>query len=592
MRINIHIKFTLAFCVVLAVVLGGVFLYLDDTFRDYVHDRIKADLLKEARLVKLFLEEDFPPGPSLRQTDALVDRIGETIRSRVTIIGLDGNVLGDSELDGRRLRELENHLYRPEVQQAIHGGSGTGQSSRFSTTVQKTMVYTAVMFGREQPEGIVRLSLPLTEVHMVTSRLKKTLGVSIFLAFLFAGMISFLASRRISKPLQQIIQTTKQIAKGDFTRKIAVSTGDEVEDLAGAVNDMSEQIKQRIDIITSARTRFEAILLNMVEGVMVVDARGRINLINPELMSILNVSSDPAGRKPLEVLRNIEVQEMVDRMLQGKTPAESREITARIREERIFLVNAAPVKRDGGIEGAVLVFHDITELRNLEKMRREFVANVSHELRTPAANIKGYSETLLDGALKDPEHAEEFIRIINADADRLAVLISDLLDLSRIESGKLEMEFIPCSLKRMVERAADQVKPLAREKDIKVMSEVPDGFCVSADEARITQALLNVLDNAVKYTQEGGRVWITAADLDGDRIKIDISDNGPGIARKDLPRIFERFYRVDKARSRELGGTGLGLSIVKHIVQEHNGKIFVESTPGRGSIFSITLPGA
>lgn len=590
MRINIHYKITIVFCVILAVVFTGIFLYLDSSLKENTFRRIKSALLKETLLVKLFLEKDFPGYPRLKEIDAIVDETGDALDSRVTIISLNGKVLGDSELDGERLEEVENHLYRPEVQQAIK--QGTGESVRFSTTVQKNMLYIATTFGQDGPEGIVRLSLSLADIEMVSNNLKRILLIAVLFAFLLTAAASYVASGLISKPLEEMSSVATQIARGDFSKRITVSTNDEIGDLAKAFTHMTEQIKLRIDEITKSRSRFEAVLLSMFDGVMVVDSKGAVILMNPTLMDSLSVLGDPSGKKPMEVLRNIDVQDMTDKVLSKNKEAESREITVFAPEEHIYVVHATPIIREGQTEGAVLVFHDISELRKLEKVRRDFVANVSHELRTPVSNIKGYTETLLDGALKDEKHSEEFVGIIKSNSERLASLIDDLLDLSQLESGKLDLHLLPCSVKSVIEKTCKEAKKKAEAKSISIKLKVPVSLPeIMADENLLTQALFNLLDNAIKYTEEKGAVTISAAE-EGESVRVSVADNGTGIPEKALPRIFERFYRVDKARSRDLGGTGLGLSIVKHIIQEHGGEVSVESQVGQGSIFSFTVPKA
>jgi two-component system phosphate regulon sensor histidine kinase PhoR len=314
--------------------------------------------------------------------------------------------------------------------------------------------------------------------------------------------------------------------------------------------------------------------------------------MNPTLMQELMVREDPAGKKPIEVLRNVEIQEIADNVLEMKEAVETREISMLLPDEKILMVHATPMIREGSVDGAVFVFHDMTELRRLENIRKDFVANVSHELRTPVANIKGYAETLLDGAMKDERHAEEFIRIIQADSDRLAQLVEDLLDLSKIESGKLTLKLAPRSVGNTAARVMRQLGKQAEAKKINMKEDIRQGLPdVMADETLISQVLFNLIDNAIKYTPDGGRIEVRARDA-GDFVRVDVEDTGVGIMEKDLPRIFERFYRVDKARSRQMGGTGLGLSIVKHIVQEHGGEVSVQSVPGKGSVFSFTIPKA
>ncbi len=588
MKIPTYYKITFIFGIIIAVILFGIFFYLNRNLQVDTYQRIKTNLIKQTDLAKSYLEEDFTQDIQSYKLDAIADRIGKALDLRVTVIGLKGVVWGDSELDSKELTEVENHLYRLEVQQALK--SGIGESRRFSTTIKKDMLYIAALYGKEKAEGIVRLSIPLLEIELISNRLKKLHLVAFIFAFILAVIMSFAISVLISKPIKEISQIARGIAGGDFSKKVLVSTNDEISDLAKAFNYMSEQIRLRIEEITSSKLRLEAVLLSMFEGVMVVDLEGTILLMNQTLKDFLLIRENPVGRKPLEVIRNIEIQEIVDSTLQIKQSVQSRQITLLLPQEKILLVHATSIVREGKTEGAVLVFHDITNLRRLEKMRQDFVANVSHELRTPVSSIKGYAETLLEGALEDKENARDFLKIIYSDSDRLAKLIDDLLDLTKIESEKLKMELKPCVISPVVERVVSGVNKQAKDNLITIKMDIPREIPnILADEVRIAQVLLNLIDNAIKYNKEKGFVIISAKDKDG-FIQIDVSDTGVGIPEEDLPRLFERFYRVDKARSRELGGTGLGLSIVKHIIQEHQGEISVQSVLGQGSTFSFTIP--
>jgi two-component system phosphate regulon sensor histidine kinase PhoR len=328
----------------------------------------------------------------------------------------------------------------------------------------------------------------------------------------------------------------------------------------------------------------------MFEGVIVTDETEKIILMNPSLRRLFLLDSNPEGKKPLEVIRNTAVEDMVERIIEGKQQLATEEITVNAPEEKVLKVNGVPIMRNNRLEGAILVFHDITELRHLEKVRQDFVANVSHELRTPISSIKGYAETLLEGALEDKDNAKEFISIIYQDSNRLASLINDLLDLSKIESGKMKMNFVPLDPVSVIKRAVTVIENQAKAKSISIKLDIPvDMPKIKADETRFSQVMINLLDNAIKYSSEGGLVTISAK-VNDTALQIDISDTGIGISEKDLSRIFERFYRVDKARSRELGGTGLGLSIVKHIVSAHGGQVWVKSELGKGSTFSFTIP--
>ena len=589
-RPYIHHKITVIFGIICAVVLIGIYLFLNQSLKRYTYQRIRTNLFRQTTLAKTILGESLHQCLQAGEMDRIADKIGKDLDVRATIIGLDGQVLGDSELDEKGLESVENHLYRPEVQDALR--SGFGESKRFSTTIQKDMLYMAATFGQEKPQGFVRLSLPLLEIDEISGYLKKLLLISLLIAFIFSMIISYIASVFISRPIKEMSQIASDIAKGDFSRKVSVSTHDEVRDLAGAFNDMADQINARIEEVTASRSRLEAVLLSMSEGVMVVDSKCAILLMNRPLKDFLLIRDDPKGKKLLEVIRNIKIQEIAENVLDVKKEAEPSEISVHFPEEKILLIHATPVVRGRKTEGAVLVFHDITKLRQLERIRQDFVANVSHELRTPVTIIKGYAETLLEGALKDTAHAKEFLKIIYSDSNRLARLIDDLLDLSRIESGKLDLTFQPVSIKATVEHVVSELRKQARERSVIIHIDIPEDLPdILADEGAISQVLLNLLDNAIKYNQEKGSVTVSAREQ-GDVIHVAVCDTGVGIPEKDLNRIFERFYRVDKARSRELGGTGLGLSIVKHIVQEHKGQVAVESVIGRGSTFSFTVPKA
>jgi two-component system phosphate regulon sensor histidine kinase PhoR len=339
------------------------------------------------------------------------------------------------------------------------------------------------------------------------------------------------------------------------------------------------------------RAKLEAILGNMVEGVLAIDVKGNILFMNQSLKKTLLINLPTEGKRLIEVIRNIPIQNIAEKTLTspGNTFV-SEEVSLKHPEDKIFKINCSQTIKDNKVQGCILVFHDITELRQLEKIRQDFVANVSHELRTPLSSIKGYSETLLNGAVNDKGNTLKFIDIIHNESNRLAKLIDDLLDLTKIESGKMNIVRLPTNALTILKRTISIVENHAKSKSIALNLIIKEGLPdMSADDVRISQVILNLLDNAIKYTPNNGTITISAAQKDS-FIQIDIADTGIGIAEKDMPRLFERFYRVDKARSREQGGTGLGLSIVKHIVQSHGGEIWVESRQGKGSTFSFTIP--
>jgi len=590
MRIKLQWKLTAIFCLIAIFILTTAYLYLNSRLKPFLQSDIEDHLKKELFLSRGFLESEFNGKPVGPEAAELADRIGQELGLRVTIIAPDGTVLGDSEVKREDLPKLENHLDRPEVKQALKEGYGISQ--RYSYTLKKYMLYNAAVIGGKKPVAVLRLVIPVSKVAEFESGMQRILAVGVALVFMISLVLNYLVSLAVTRPLTKISSAAKAIASGDFSRKALVGSGDEIGDLAATLNYMSDEIKSKIEKIESGEAKLETVLSGMVEGVIVTDSKGKIILANPSVRKLFFIDTAPEGKTPLEVIRNSAVQDIVDRVLKGGHRIAAEEITISGPEEKFIKVSGVAITKEKQVDGAIFVFHDISELRRLERMRQDFVANVSHELRTPLSSIKGYSETLLDGEKIKAEERKEFLDIIYRESDRLAKLIDDLLDLSKIESGKMSMAFIPIEIGPVIKRSAGVLEKLAREKSIKVEADIPSGLPnVLADENRLSQVFLNLLDNAVKYTPDGGSVKISVLPRDK-YLQVDISDTGIGIPQDDLPRIFERFYRVDKARSRQLGGTGLGLSIVKHIVQGHDGQVWVKSEPGRGSTFSFTIPKA
>ncbi|NTV29097.1 MAG: HAMP domain-containing protein [Candidatus Omnitrophica bacterium] len=588
MKIRLSWKLTAVFGSATIIGLLTGILYLSTHLRTYLDANLEASIRRELLLGRDLLETHIRDRAGLPDASALAGRIGLSLGMRVTIIDLNGKVTGDSELDALALSRVENHADRPEVRDAI--GKGFGKSRRYSYTLRKYLLYAAMPFGGERPAGVLRLALPLTEVELFERSFLKMVLFAMGLVLLLSLVLTFVLAGFVSRPLCEMAEIAQAMARGDFSRKPSVVSRDEIGELAGAVTHMSDEIESMLGRLRREGEKLDAVLSSMSEGVMVVSEKGEILLMNPSLRKTFLVDMPTEGRRPAEVIRNVAVLDIVSRLLSGKDVMVSEEITLPAPEGRTCKVNAVAIHRAGRFDGAVLVMHDISELRRLEKIRQDFVANVSHELRTPVASIKGYAETLLDGALEDKDHAREFVGVIRDNSDRLASLINDLLDLARIESGKMPMVFMPVELRPIVERCLGILESLAARKSLRITVEIPDSLPkLNADEARISQVILNLLDNAVKYTPDGGEVRVRALQQEN-KVCVEVEDTGVGIPEADLPRIFERFYRVDKARSRELGGTGLGLSIVKHIVHAHGGEVSVISTPGRGSQFSFTVP--
>ncbi len=444
---------------------------------------------------------------------------------------------------------------------------------------------------------IFLLLLFLTIQAYLLHFVKKSFPFSSLLGLIIIIPLAYFLSRLLTRPIFRIAQNAIQLVSGQLGSKLTFDFPEELRTLSKAIDEMGIQLRNKIDEISKERDYFQTILKGMTEGVLIVDGRGRILMVNDALRNLLSLSSDVADKMPLEVIRNAELEGAIRRAIQdGKSTA--LEFTFPFPDLKIVQVNVVGIlsssqsirKEREGVRGAIAVFHDITRLKELEKIRRDFVANVSHELRTPLTTIKGYAETLLEGALKE-EVASQFIQVIRKHTDRLTKIVEDLLTLSKIESREFQLKKEAIVVSDLIDDAVGFMKEVAEKKRISILvNEVSPSLTAEGDRNYLEQVLFNLLDNAVKYGCEGGRVTISAIGKDQREVQLSIEDNGSGIPDEDIPRIFERFYRVDKGRSQELGGTGLGLSIVKHIVQAHGGKVWVESTPGKGSTFYFTLP--
>ncbi len=426
---------------------------------------------------------------------------------------------------------------------------------------------------------------------------KKSFPFSSLFGLIIIIPLAYFLARSLTRPIFEITQRAIQLVSSTFDREVQINPKDELGSLSRTISEMRTQLRNKIEDISKEKDYLQTILKGMMEGVLMVDGRGRILMVNDVLRNLLSLHSDVADKMPLEVIRNAELEGAIRKVIQeGKSVV--LELNLPSSDGRIFEVNVVPIqpstevipKEGPMIRGTIAVFHDITRLKELEKIRQDFVANVSHELRTPLTTIKGYAETLLEGALKE-DVASQFVQVIKRHTDRLTKIVEDLLVLSKIESKefRLNLEFL--SLPELINEVLDLAKDAAVKKNISITkNEISPSLLVEADRDYIEQVLVNLLDNAIKYTPEGGKVTVSAIEKDQKEIEISVQDNGIGIPQKDLPRIFERFYRVDKGRSQELGGTGLGLSIVKHIIQVHRGRIWAESQLGKGSTFNFTLP--
>ena len=420
---------------------------------------------------------------------------------------------------------------------------------------------------------------------------------SSFLSLIVIIPLAYFLAKSLTHPILEVTKKAIQLVSSNFGGEIQVRSMDELRSLSKAIGEIGTQLRNKIEEISNEKDYLQTILRGMTEGVLVVDGRARILMVNNALRQLLALSSDVSDRMPVEIIRNAELEEAIRKAIRvGESISleldinKSGEKTIEVSVVSIHPSRTRMEEDSEGIRGAVAVFHDITRLKQLEKIRQDFVANVSHELRTPLTTIKGYAETLLDGALKE-DQAFQFVQVIQRHTDRLTKIVEDLLMLSKIETKEFQLKMEMISLPNLIDDIIDFVRKPAEKKKISLSRhDIPSSLAVRADRSYLEQILINLLDNAIKYTPEGGRVIVSAGEKDSKDVQFSIEDNGIGIPKEDLSRIFERFYRVDKGRSKELGGTGLGLSIVKHLVQAHGGRVWVESQLGKGSTFYFTLP--
>ncbi len=575
-----------SYLLITLVSLLAVTWYASKSLRGFYLDQTAADLEAKAYLVEEHLAQysslDAPP------IDTLVDTLGKKASMRVTIILPDGKVAGDSAEDPAR---MDNHANRPEIREALNGR--TGVSTRYSKTLGKHMMYVAAPVLRDSRiVGVVRASIPLQRIDTILWTLYAEIGLGVLIIAVAAAAVNLLVSRRVSRPLEELRQGAKRFADGEFSRKLPVPDSRELAELAESLNQMAAQLDERIRTIVRHRNEQEAMLTSMLEGVLAVNTEGRIINMNQAAARLLGIDPENAKERAIqEVVRNSELQKLVKRALATQEPVEC-DMTLQKDQER-FLRARGTTLRDvkGQCIGAVVVLGDVTNLRRLENVRRDFVANVSHELKTPITSIKGFVETLLDGAANDPEDAKRFLEIIARQADSLNSIIEDLLSLAKIEQEGEKQEIVlkEARIKEILQTAVQVCGGKASAKNIEIHLSCDDDITAKVNPPLLEQAVVNLIDNAIKYSDPGSKVEVDTVRRDSE-ILISVRDEGPGIAKEHLPRLFERFYRVDKARSRKMGGTGLGLAIVKHITQAHGGRVTVESAPGKGSVFQIHLP--
>jgi len=586
-RLLWHLFLSYLFIIFLALV--SVTWYTLSSLQDWYLEQKASDLEVQALLLERHILVNLDPEKRII-IDDLCKKIGKRASTRITVILPSGEVVGDSEEDPAN---MDNHRDRPEVREALTGI--IGKSARYSRTLEKEMIYTGIPIKRNNETlAVIRTSMPLTAIEQTISAIRGKIAVGGLIVVIIAALFSLMVSRSISLPIEQIRRWAGSIAEGEFSSRPPDMKTEELGALSDSLNHMALELRERIDTIVQQRNEIEATLSSMSEGVIAVDTEERIININQAAAQMFACKPAKAkGRSVQEGIRNTLLHQFVKDVLTRQEPVEKNMVVHSDGER--FLNGHGTVLKNPNEEqiGALIVLNDITRLKRLENIRREFVANVSHELKTPVTAIKGFVETLGDGKTENPVETKRFLNIIAKHVDRLETLIEDLLDLSKIEreSERNEILLTEGKIIDVLSNAIEMCQDKAVDKDIEIKLSCPEDTVSKMDAQLLEQAFINLLDNAIKYSEEKNIVSIKTSKT-GKELIISVQDFGCGIKEEHLPRLFERFYRVDKARSRKLGGTGLGLSIVKHIAQAHGGKVSVESSPEKGSTFKIHLPAA
>jgi two-component system phosphate regulon sensor histidine kinase PhoR len=587
-RRNLFWKLALTFFALLLSVLLAVDFFAERALHSDYERAAFGQLTTVARFAQA-RPPQLPPLPPTNPEDLAglrewASQMGST-GVRITVITSDGQVLADSQADPQT---MENHANRPEIREAL--AKGDGRAMRRSATLKRDLLYYAVKQNvAAGPPIVLRFAVPLETADQVLGAFRRSLWLASLVILLLAGIASLLVSRGFSERVERLREFSRRVAEGDFRPLPGDGSGDALEALGASLNQTAARMDRTIRTLTEERNLSSAILGSMVEGVAVVNGAERLVFANQSFADILGLGvPTKSGSALVEVVRQTEMIEAVRQVLGGEPRVESEIMTGTLRQH-FFAATVAAV-RAGDTSGAVVVLHDITELRKLERVRRDFVANVSHEFKTPLTAIQGFAETLLGGAIDDPHNRERFLGIMLEHSRRLARLTDDLLKLSQMDADRLELEIRRVGVPELIESCLETAQRRATEKDLRISVKVPVGLPdIAGDRRRLAEVLQNLLDNAIQYTLAGGQIVLSAEGREAEVI-FTVADTGIGIPKADQPRIFERFYRVDAARSREAGGTGLGLAIAKHLVEVHGGRLWVESEVGQGSQFHFAIP--
>jgi len=576
-----------SYLLITLISLLAVALFASSTFREFFLERTAADLKSRAYLLEEQVDNYIVPLDGM-SVDSICKSAGRQSSTRITVILFSGKVVGDSE---EVPENMDNHANRFEVSEALQGVVGT--SIRYSKTLKQDMMYVAIPLKRNNKiTGVLRTAIPVTSIYDELKSIQIQIGIGGLLIAIFAAGVSLFISKRISKPIEEIKKGAERFAHGDLNYRMPASDTEEMVGLAEAMNQMAIQLNDRIKTAIKQRNELEAVLSSMKEGVIAVDLDEKIISINQSAASMFKSrTSDLEQRSIQEVIRNPELQKITKKAISSGEHSEGDIVLYQGEESILNVQTTSLLDENEKFIGIIVVLNDVTQLRHLETMRKEFVSNVSHEIKTPLTAIKGFVETLSQGAMENPGEAKRFLNIIEKHVNRLVALIEDLMHLSVIEQkDKIkEIKLKKGNIRSVIKTAVQVCQAKAESKKIKVNLICHEDISAKIDTQLLEQAAVNLLDNAIKYSEEEGLVQIEVITKDTE-VCISFKDYGIGIPKEHLPRLFERFYRVDKARSRKLGGTGLGLAIVKHIVQTHGGYVTVESKPGEGSNFVIHLP--
>lgn len=562
--------------------------YVGPSLRHDITAQILSDLESRLALVRRLYAEQVARGPAGQDLQRWAVSIADGAGTRLTVIAADGTVLADSSLSAAVLSRIENHAGRPEIREAM--ARGAGSAIRHSETLDRDLIYAARRVEAGGRSVVLRLAAPYEAVDSAVDSVRSVLWGALGLALVLAAGLSLLVSRWVSLPLREMSAATQRIAEGDLSVRVQAPRDGDIRELATSFNRMAERLDDTIQTMEAEREQFRRILTTVHEGILLLDETDRVVVGSRSLAGMFGIDElAMIGKTPLELIRAEGVDRTLNALRRGRREFRTEFSLPGGLEERIFELVAVAVFEGEERRGAVLVVRELTHTRRLEKIRRDFVANVSHELRTPLTSIRGYAETLAN-QLEGREPLDRFAHNIVKRTEGLTALVNDLLDLSRIERPEFAPTLERTDLAELAEGAAELFAERYAQKDLTLHMELGEfDHHAWADHRLLAQVFSNLLDNAFKYTPAGGEVWLRTAEEDG-RIRVEVADTGPGIPEKALSRIFERFYRIDKGRSREQGGTGLGLSIVKHIIERHNGRIGVRNRKEGGTVFWFTLP--